>query len=166
MNYRFDHIDHLTNDEILELYIEASKHGVADIVFYDKDINCPITWFEYLKRTKAWLVRVVDENEEIAFFWWLTDFQGKTACIHFCNWKLTKDECVEASKQSLKWLYDLGHFKSLWGCTPKIYRHVFPYIKAIGFEVVGEMQEVCYMVRKGKYLDAKISLLNLKKVYG
>lgn len=158
MEFYFNHADHLAKDEIAAMYRNAKNAGVAESVFYDGEIE---NWGDFVGYMchGNWLVQVKNEhNEEVGFFW-LNGFMGRTAMIHFCVYDLRGEDALELGRQTVEWVTTKTNAaRVLYGITPKVYRHVFPFITGLGFEIVGELPEACFIARKNKYYPGVLSV--------
>jgi len=158
----FTHSAHLSVDDLKKLYERMVSEGLDKAVLYDGSIKCWQDWANFMLETKSWLVQCAWEDGTVVGMWWLNGFLGKTAMIHFCWFKNTTfNEKVEIGKQALKWLASLNILRSVFGLTPKPYRHVIPYLEATGFSNRGYLPGACYMARKNKYVDGVISVFDL-----
>ena len=57
-----------------------------------------------------------------------------TCCIFCCSLKCSTGYCFDA----------------LYGLTPAVYRHVFPFIKQLGFSLVATIPSAVWFEKKGK----------------
>ena len=158
MRYIFEHAAHLPKDEVAQLYPLAKAHSRADIVFYDGVIRDWRSWVDFITDCKAWVVRVRNEQGIVGFFW-LNGYMGRTAMMHFCVFdSMPFEDAVELGRQSVAYVFKHTEMQSVYGCTPRIYRHVFPFIKALGFRILGEIPGACYIKRKDKYVPGVVSV--------
>lgn len=155
--FHLQHAAHLPKTRVLDLYHLAQVNGVADAVFYDGGVSSTMAWAEYIRTSQAWLVACFRKGETVGF-WWLNGFIGRTAMIHFCFWDLGLDDAVRLGRQSLHWLFEQGDLDSVYGVTPKHYRHVFPFILRAGFTLMGEVPGACYLKRKDRHVPGVLSV--------
>lgn len=152
MTYILTHGSKLSTIQKSRLFSLAVEKGVADVVFYEGQFHSWAGWLQYLRVTNAWLVQCETPEGEVCGFWWLNGYTGKAAQIHFCFWGLSFDEAVTLGRQSLHWLFGLGEIISVYGMTPKPWRHVFPFIEALGFRRGLELPGACFIKRKDKHV--------------
>lgn len=159
MAYVFTHAAHMGKDEVATLYLMARESGLADVVFYDGDVTDWRGWIEFLRVSQSWLVRVNNTAGKVVGFFWLNGFAGQTAMMHFCIFDSVGFEAaVELGRQSVAYVFRNTEMQSVYGCTPKVYRHVFPFIKALGFKVLGDIPGACYIKRKDKHVPGVVSV--------
>jgi hypothetical protein len=63
----------------------------------------------------------------------------------------------------MRWLSDLNWLHSVYGLTPATHRHVFPFIEAIGFKIMGRVPGACWIERKQKYVDGVASVYDFRR---
>jgi len=57
----------------------------------------------------------------------------------------------------MQWLSELGWLHSVYGLTPVTHRHVFPFIEAVGFKILGSVPGACWVDRKQKHVAGVVS---------
>ena len=161
MKYQYTHKDHLSDTRLFDIYHQVVQEGQEPYLFYDAGVKNVVGWFEFIKNGNAWFVDVHDEEGQPAGIFWLNGYQGRAAQIHFCSWNANKNK-IETVKQAMAWVKAQGHLYSLYGCTPKPFRHVRAFIKAAGFKRIGELPGACYIARIDKYVPGILTVLDLK----
>lgn len=95
----------------------------------------------------SWIYLCVLENRIVGITVF-NSFSGKTAMIHFCMVDAF-EHTADFGRLILHNVFASGYFTTILGATPKVYRHAFSKIYAIGFEFVDIIEE--YTQIKGKY---------------
>lgn len=155
--YIFTHKAYMSRSEIEELYDLTVQAGTDAIVFYDGGVTDRVAWADMIERQEAWLVRAQDHTGRVVGFWWLNNYLGKTAMMHFCILRLTHEGSVDIGRATMRYMAELGILESVYGLTPKHYRHVFKFLRELGFEILGDIPGACYLTRKGRYVPGRVS---------
>lgn len=162
----FDHISYFKDEEYetKELYHIVEQSGMAPALFYDGGIRNAETFYATVKREHWDLIRVKDEHGEIVTIVWLNGYIGRSAMIHFCSF-CSLEESIDIGQQVMMYLKNWGHLDSVYGITPKHYRHVFPMLEGIGFDVkLAELPGACYLDKKQRHVTGVASVFNLAKL--
>jgi hypothetical protein len=157
--YYFNHVAHLTDDEVGNLFDSMSDQKMFDIVFYVQKMD-KYAFILFARNPANWMIEIKNSSGKTCGFFWLNGFYGKAAMIHFCIWKTVEDK-IEVGKEALAWLKKTGSFDSLYGLTPKPYRHVKDFAVAIGFKITGELNGACYLKSRDRHVPGFISIINL-----
>lgn len=163
---RFEHIKYFEDEEhdVKELYDIVEQSGMASALFYNGCINSADDFYREVKNLEWDLIRVRDEHGEIITIVWLNAYMGRSAMIHFCSFCSLK-ESIDIGKQVMMYLKDWGHLDSVYGVTPKHYRHVFPMLDGIGFKTkLAELPGACYLDKKGRHVPGLVSIFDLRKI--
>jgi hypothetical protein len=159
MNIRLRHIAELTIDDVMACYAAAERNGVAAVTFYDGAIKSAAAFYLFLRDCDAWFVRLDDERGKPAGCFWLNGYQGKTAAIHFMTFHDSGVDPLLLGRLSLRYVFKNTDLASLWGCTPRPYRHALRYVGHLGFKVLGQIPAACFIERKNKHVDGVISVI-------
>jgi hypothetical protein len=157
MSYAFTHKDHLTDDQLWAL----CKRTLDDVtlrktLWYDGAPSDRPSWFDRIRLW--WLAVVTGPDDTTVGVFWLNGYAGRTAQIHFAIFEPYRVEAVQIGKATMQWLYELGWLHSVYGLTPATHRHVFPFIEAIGFKILGKIPGACWVDRKQKHVDGVLSV--------
>ncbi len=163
--YNFRHIAYMEPSQIRDLYYKVLDSGMENIMFYDGGIQSDLAWFNFMHKGDNWLVEVTERGGRDAGMFWLNGYQGRSAQAHFCVWR-DYEKKIEAGAAVIKWLKDLGQLDSLYGCTPKPFRHATSFVKALGFKVKGEIPGACYMFEQDRYVPGVLSVLDFNDIKG
>ena len=106
---------------------------------------------------------MVENGKAPVGFFWLNGYMGRTAQIHFAIFEECRQDSVQIGKAALAWLEELGWLHSVYGLTPATHRHVFPFIQAIGFQILGNIPGACWVERKNKYVDGVASVYDFRR---
>lgn len=157
MSYVFEHKDHLSKEQL-----EGSYHAIRNDVTL-----CKALWYDgkpsglqgFMDNIKNWwYVRVTNPGKVPVGVFWLNGYQGRTAQIHFAVFEEFRRESVEIGRATMRWLEELGWLHSVYGLTPATHRHVFPFIEAIGFKILGRVPGACWIERKQKHVAGVLSV--------
>lgn len=157
--YDFEHRVHMDEQQLDQLLFELQRDPVlARTIWYDgapKDLKN--------KAKEWWLVRVAGAGDRTVGVFWLNGYQGRTAQIHFAVFEDSRSEAVEIGKATMRWLDEQGWLHSVYGLTPATHRHVFPFITAIGFQILGRIPGACWVERKQRYIDGVASVYDFRR---
>ena len=156
MNYLFWHKEHLKEQDLIDLYGRIDADSILrKTLWYD---GPPETSGDFLRRVENWwFVKITTADDHTVGTFWLNGYQGRTAQIHFAIFEEFRPWSVEIGKATLQWLADLDWLHSVYGITPATHRHVFPFIEAIGFKIMGSVPGACWVDRKQKHIAGIIS---------
>jgi hypothetical protein len=163
MEYQFKHNRDMTEDELIQLFVRCESEGLVEAVFYDGYVKTVNDWLALIDSQPTIVVKVERPDGELGGFWWLNGFVGKSAMLHFCWYGKDLEAKKEMTRQSVLWLAKKKVLKSMYGITPKHYRHVLKFIEELGWELRGPVQGACYFARKDKYVNGIISVIDLTK---
>lgn len=159
MSYTFTHKDYMTDDELDWVFGSIRSDPVlCKTVFYD---GVPADWSARVR--EWWLVSVTSADDAQVGVFWLNGYQGRAAQIHFAVFEAHRAEAVHIGKATMNWLSDLGWLHSVYGMTPATHRHVFPFIEALGFKILGRLPGACWLERKQKYVDGVVSVFDFRR---
>jgi hypothetical protein len=158
--YYFMHKDHMSDAEIVDLYYGILSDGFGDILFYSGGTQNPDDWLDFVKLSTTWLVRVTHKSGQPVGLFWLNGFQGHTAQMHFAVRRGWPDK-LGAGRASVGWVAEKTELESLYGCTPKPFKHAIVYAKKVGFVMGHELPGACYIAKKDKYVPGVTSVLDL-----
>ncbi|MCP4127761.1 MAG: hypothetical protein GY753_11940 [Gammaproteobacteria bacterium] len=164
-DFTFTHKSHMSLARLGKLYDKAVDNGYEDYLFYDGGIASLQDWLEYHTGGMNWFCEVREVQGRSAGMFWLNGFQGRAAQVHFAAWR-DYEKRIEATRAAMVWLHSLGNISTLYGCTPKHFKHVIEYIQAVGFRKIGEIPHACYIVKKDAYVPGVITVLNLNDLKG
>jgi hypothetical protein len=161
MSYVFTHKDYLDNEGLLALYGRLEDDAnLWKTLWYD---GAPDSTNAWLERIRTWWLAAVSADDQTVGVFWLNGYQGRTAQIHFAIFEEGRAEAVEIGKATMRWLSDLNWLHSVYGLTPATHRHVFPFIEAIGFKIMGRVPGACWIERKQKYVDGVASVYDFRR---
>ena len=163
MEYIFTHNRDMTEDELVQLFVRCVDEDLRDVVFYDGHIKTTNQWLSFIDFQPTLVVKIERPDRELGGFWWLNGFHGKSAMLHFCYFGKDVEAKKEMTMQSLRWMAKKRVLKSLYGITPKYYRHVLTFMEELGWELRGPVGGACYIAKKDKYVDGIISVMDLTK---
>ena len=157
MRYVFTHKDHMADDELLALYEMIKADATLwKTLWYD---GAPRSWSDWKNRSRDWwLTAVARPDDTTVSVFWLNGYQGRTAQIHFAIFEDHREQAVQIGKATMEWLSELGWLHSVYGLTPCTHRHVFPFIEAIGFQIIGRIPGACWIERKQKHVAGVLSV--------
>ena len=138
------------------------REGSADTVFYDGIINSRRAFLRFIKGYRCYLVRVEEFSGVIAGVFWLNEFIGKSAMLHFCTFGNDVGAKERLCTQAMQWVSDKKVLDSLYGLTPKPYRHIWQLMRAIGCTKRGSLPGACHLKYHDRYVDGIISVIDLR----
>lgn len=144
---------------------ELTASNLERSIFYE---YCPKSGDDFCLWTKSPSqdVRFVTDNSgKILGMYWLNNMLGKSVMIHFCFLREAFSLQEEIGKYVVKGLMEAkdaqGDYviSALMGLTPKVYRHVFPFIYDLGFKRIGILPKSCHFRDKNTYYDGVLTML-------
>ena len=161
MSYVFTHRDYMSREELLALYdrIEADV-TLCKTLWYDGE---PGLFSHFMERIRTWWLAAVSADDQTVGMFWLNGYQGRTAQIHFAIFEEHRTWAVEIGSATMQWLTDLNWLQSVYGLTPATHRHVFPFIEALGFKIMGKVPGACWIERKQKHVDGVASVYDFRR---
>lgn len=142
------------------IYNKLKKSGMYETVFYGGQYPTYESWLQYIN-DEAWLVKVTEEGKDIAGFW-LTDFEGKTACLHYWIYREAWARTKEIGVTILNWIANhVPSIDRLIGKTPSTNKLAVRYLEKVGFEVFCKIKD-CITLANGDYDTAIISNYELR----
>lgn len=99
-------------------------------------------------------------NGAFVGFGLLNAFKGKSAFFHFCMIG-AQEHTADFGRLIFHNIFRSGHITTLLGSTPKCYRHVFPVLQSVGFELVDVIED--YELVNGKLRTSVFSKLTKER---
>ena len=157
MDYIFTHKAYMADDELKWIY-EAicSDATLCKTLFYDGAPGCLGVFLD--RADQWWLTAVARPDDTTVGVFWLNGYQGRSAQIHFAIFEGHRAEAVQIGRATMDWLYEQEWLHSVYGLTPATHRHVFPFIEAIGFKIIGKLPGACWIERKQKHVAGVLSV--------
>ena len=156
MGYEFVHKDHMSNDELQVIYETIKADATLwKTLWYD---SAPASYTAWMNRIIPWWLARVSRDDATVGVFWLNGYMGRTAQIHFAVFEPHRAEAVEIGNATMQWLSELNWLHSVYGITPATHRHVFPFIEALGFKIVGKLPGACWIERKQKHVAGVLSV--------
>lgn len=111
--------------------------------------------------SKGWAIETsYDVPSAVA---WADTFNGTTAFHHFSGYAGAAHNVTRSTVDILDWFFSMGR-TTLFGITPKPYKHVFKAITGpVGYEVVLEEPGMCYMAKYGRHVPGIVTRLTHDK---
>lgn len=147
--FHVDGVPTFKDSQIMELWHRMEREGTAKRVFYGGTVLSAQDFLAYMKDPENHLWVFVEDGKPVAFFW-LNNFEGRTARIHFCAFKAVwGDQARKIGADALKLcLEDRDGEGPLLDCligyTPAKNRLVRRFIREIGMETVGEVPALLF----------------------
>ena len=142
------------------------EEGTADVVFFDGSVRQPSDFVEMFKNSGArlFVARIDDQDVGILY---LTDFDYRTAVIHFCVFKewwgnpVVKDLARFCLEEILSWEDAAGRpiFDALIGRTPSSNTHAIKFLQSVGLKTVGEIPKLFWSYKDQRSIDGTISYI-------
>jgi hypothetical protein len=161
----------LQDTDLATLWDNLRIEGLLPIVFYDVPNLEEDAFIKLMKQSLNHPFLIYDAynmsspcNGQAAAFW-LNNFKGSAAMFHFLFLREYNSFRYEIGAAVMEFLFRESQITSLYGFTPKPYRHVFPYMKEIGFTPVAALPGGIHMYYHGKLkrCEGVISVYNPQK---
>lgn len=143
--------------------------GLDRIIFHDSADQATISdWRRVTAPGIAWLVRVHDNDAVVidangnrpalAAVAWLNSWIGRSAMVHFAVFRPWREEAVHIGRSFLHWAFGTGCIDSLYGVTPKTYRHALEFVQRLGFHAETALPGACHLARQERHVPGIISI--------
>lgn len=143
-----------TDYDKLQLIARIRAEGLEQALIYSLDTCSDEKWLDMLKY--AWVLAPYSETGEPCGLAWFDNQNGKSAWCHYIAFKKYMSQAAEIGLQPIKWLEEKLDIKTLFGLTPKVYRHSRNLMEAWGFKELKVVQDGCYLARYKRYTDGII----------
>jgi len=137
--------DQLNNKQLAQLYDIAKRENVLDAVAFD--VAADLDLFLASVRLMTFFGAGYDSKDQPLGFFYLTNFEGSTARLHFCFFEAGRDRRLELGRWVLDWCFKAFEFKCLIGIVPVINRGAVNYARALGGYEMGIIPGICYIHR-------------------
>ena len=127
-----------------ELFHEMESEGFIDIVFMDGAVRTSNEFIELMQSDRAKMFLLLNMENEVAGFFYLNWFEGKSARVHFCMCNrvdtMTK---IQAAKDFLSYVFSMTQedgkplFDALIGSTPVRNKPASSMAVHLGFKEIG-----------------------------
>lgn len=138
---------HLSDEDLGRLYDIGKADGVLDLVAFDANISREM--FALFAQRVEFFGAVYgggDGGEPMGFFY-LTSFEGGTARLHFCNFRVARPFLAELGRLVLDWCFETFEFKSLIGIVPAFNVGAIRFAREMGGREMGRIPGMCWMER-------------------
>lgn len=157
-----DGIANVSDSQIRELYERAKQEGVGELVFRDGTVDSATDFLREMKAPGTTLFLLYSRGL-LAGFVFLNRFEGRSARIHFCLFRLVWGRESRAlghwTLRQLLWLRD-GEgrfvFDMLLGYVPEANPIACRYCRKIGGRVEGRLPYGGYCFREGRSEPVKV----------
>lgn len=158
------HIELAETPEARRLPWEAMEaEGVTKVILWNRLEPSILDWLDMVDPTKCILLNVWDVTSgEYIGATWITPLLGYAACTHFFIREPFRPEAVELGRFVVGDMLERMHLSCLWGFTPAPYRHVFGFLRGLGFKALGRLPKACNMPTEAnptRHVDAVITRL-------
>lgn len=123
----------LTHDDLLEVHTIMVRDRLMDIVFYDGSCRQPGDFVRFARSDANLFFVVYDDDNTPMAAWWLTDFSGRAARIHFCVFRRYFRQSFDIGEAVCHYVLDSQYLDALYGITPECNRAAVRFIKTLGF---------------------------------
>lgn len=161
MAYQIRQFYEMSGHDLTRLYQEAERDGVFEWVGHD----CLMTGdhFNLVARQAEVFAGVYDEGGNPSAFFFLTDFEGMSAHIHFGVLRRGRPRRRAIGRTVLAWCFETFAFHSLVGVAPEINRPARLYALELGGRRLGAVPGLCWMARPKKCVDGIIFVFERKE---
>lgn len=133
----------LSDSQLSEIYHTARREGVLDRVAFDTSVN-EECFLLFARRVEVFGTTFDSENRPVGFFY-LTNFEGATARIHFCLFEAGHPHRVAVGRRVLDWCFDVFEFKALIGVIPSGNAGAIGYARKMGGREIARIPGLCWM---------------------
>lgn len=160
--FLFHHKVHLTDEALKGVYATImAESALASALWYD---GLPENYADWRARVVGqWLVLVTDEAMTPQGVFWLDGYMGRSAQIHFAIYEAARPKAGDIGRATLAWLGEQNWLQSVYGVTPATHRHVFPFLRALGFQILGRVAGACWIERKQQYVPGVVSAYDFRR---
>lgn len=152
----------MSEAELERLYEEGKADGALGLVSYDMPMTYEV--FSLFARRCEVLAACYGAGSKPLGFFYLNDFEGSTARLHFCLYQAGRGDRHEIGRQALKWCFDTFKFKSLIGAVPVIYSGACDYAREMGGREMGWIPGLCWIERLKRAVGALVFIFEPKEV--
>lgn len=153
----------LTDNHIREVYREAVNGDVLSAVM----LGQPMTedaFLHFVKSPENCFAVVYDSEIKPVAFYWMNNFSGRCAAIHFCVLRHAFSQSFDIGKYVCHWILDTGYVDTLIGITPKVYRAAIKFVKRLGFVEKAAIPKAFEL--NGRYIDGILTIKTKEVVHG
>lgn len=157
------HQAYLGDDDIKALYEKLVAQGLHTTVFYSGQHKTAGSWLRYV-RERCWLVCIKDNSGVPLAVFWLDEFSGKTAFIHFWVYRGAWRRSSELAGRAIDYITEsLGDtLTGVVGKTPVANKAAVGFAIRNGFTEMCRIPDACKML-DGQYSDAVITYKEIIK---
>jgi len=145
-----DGIPSLSDSEVMGLYNRIEDDGLAKAVFYDGSVNGSEEFLRTMKFGQVQLF-VVLVDKVAAGIMWLTNFEVRSATLHYCFFKSHhKMDLVNIGKTCILEILNMEQdglplFDILTGLTPETNRAANIWNRKMKFSILGKIPNACWV---------------------
>jgi len=137
--------DQLNDWQLTQLYDIAKREKVLDSVAFD--VVADLDLFLASVRLMTFFGAGYNSDDQPLGFFYLTNFEGNTARLHFCFFEAGRNRRFELGRWVIDWCFKAFELKCLVGIVPVINRGAVNYARAVGGYEMGTIPGICYIHR-------------------
>lgn len=142
----------MTEARLAEIYRTARREGVIDQVAFDAAVN-EECFLLFARRVEVFGAGFDDRGRPLGFFY-LNNFEGATARLHFCLFEAGRPRRLELGRRVLDWCFETFEFKALLGLVPTVNPAAIDYARRMGGRESALIPGLCWIERLKRTVDA------------
>ncbi len=151
-------LDSHDKDILCDYYEKIKKEGLLDVFLYED--SSLYNFIDFCHKQWIYLCLLDGIPAGITFF---NNFCGKSAFFHFCMFKNGIPYTLEFGKMIFDTVYRNNDLEIIFGLTPRVYRHVFPVLHAIGMQKLISITNACKVGNKAR--EGIVSYITRERFY-
>lgn len=133
----------LSDSQLSEIYHTARREGVLDQVAFDAPVN-EECFLLFARRVEVFGTSYDSEGRPVGFFY-LTNFEGATARIHFCLFEAGHFHRAAVSRRVLDWCFEVFEFKALIGVIPSVNTGAIGFARKMSGLEIARIPGLCWI---------------------
>lgn len=154
----------LSDSQLSEIYHTARRENLLDQVAFDASVN-EECFMLFARRVEVFGTAYDPEGRPLGFFY-LTNFEGSTARIHFCLFEAGHPHRVAAGGRVLNWCFEVFEFKALIGIIPSINTGAIGYAHKMGGREIARIPGLCWIEKLKRSVSGVQFIFERSDVHG
>lgn len=154
----------LSDSQLSEIYHTARRENLLDHVAFDAPVN-EECFMLFARRVEVFGTVYDPENRPVGFFY-LTNFEGSTARIHFCLFEAGHRRRVAVGGRVLDWCFEVFEFKALIGVIPSINTGAIGFARKMGGREVARIPGLCWIEKLKRSVNGVQFIFERSDIHG
>ncbi len=157
----FDERVRLTQDHLADIWLTIEAQGRRKHLFYDGNITSLGAYIDFMEDCAVYAYGVYDHNDTLLTTYFVNNFIGHAAMIHFCFTDAGLPVRKAVGIDSCNFLLRNGELSALIGITPQPFRHAWRFALDVGFEQKAILPRACRLTTASRRIamaDAVVTL--------